>query len=82
MLIYGANFPEGKMSETTRENAANYRQPPLHTCFKKGRSGNPRGRPAKNLAAALNETMTVTENGKRRQVTKRQPVKASPAPAG
>jgi hypothetical protein len=66
------------MSETEREYAANYRQPPMHTRFKKGQSGNPRGRPAKNLpallAAALNEKVTVTENGKRRQVTKREAV--------
>src|SRR5215470_1683929 len=66
------------MSESTREYAANYRKPPEHTRFKKGRSGNPRGRPAKNLpallAAALNEKVTVTENGKRRQVTKREAV--------
>src|SRR5271166_4289679 len=74
----GANFPEGKMSETQREYAANYRKPPEHTRFKKGQSGNPRGRPAKTLpallAAALNEKVTVTENGKRRQVTKREAV--------
>ena len=66
------------MSETERHYAANYRKPPLHTRFKKGQSGNPRGRPAKNLAgllaAALNEKMTVTEDGKRRQVTKREAV--------
>jgi hypothetical protein len=72
------NFPEGKMSETEREYAANYRKPPVHTRFNKGQSGNPRGRPAKNLpallAAALNEKVTVTENGKRRQVTKREAV--------
>jgi hypothetical protein len=47
------------MSETEREYAANYRKPPVHARFKKGQSGNPRGRPAKNLpallAAALNE---------------------------
>jgi len=64
------------MSETKREYAANYRKPPEHTRFKKGQSGNPRGRPAKNLPAllapALNEKVTVTENGKRRQVTKRE----------
>jgi len=66
------------MSETKREYAANYRKPPVHTRFKKGQSGNPRGRPAKNLpallAAALNEKVTVTENGKRRQITKREAV--------
>jgi len=66
------------MSETKREYAANYRKPPEQTRFKKGQSGNPRGRPAKNLpallAAALNEKVTVTENGKRRQVTKREAV--------
>ena len=39
------------MSDTEREYTANYRQPPSHTRFKKGQSGNPRGRPAKNLAA-------------------------------
>ena len=66
------------MSETKREYAANYRKPPLHTRFKKGQSGNPRGRPVKNLAgllaAALNEKVTVTENGKRRKITKREAV--------
>jgi hypothetical protein len=43
----GGNSPEGKMSETEREYATNYRKPPLHTRFKKGQSGNPRGRPRK-----------------------------------
>ena len=68
------------MSETNREYAANYRKPPEHTRFKKGQSGNPRGRSAKNLpallAAALNENVTVTENGKRGQITKREGVSA------
>jgi hypothetical protein len=72
------NFLEDKMADTQREYAANYRKPPVHTRFKTGQSGNPRGRPAKNLpallAAALNEKVTVTENGKRRQVTKREAV--------
>ena len=66
------------MPVTKRQYAANYRKPPLHTRFKKGQSGNPRGRPAKNLpallAAALNEKVTATENGERRQITKREAV--------
>jgi hypothetical protein len=73
----GGNSPEDKMPATKRQYAANHRKPPIHTRFKKGHSGNPCGRPAKNLAAmlaaALNEKVTVTENGKR-QVSKREAV--------
>src|SRR5262249_28500026 len=68
------------MSETKHEYAANYRKPPEYSRFKKGQSGNPRGRPAKNLpallAAALDKKVTVTENGKRRQISKREAVVA------
>ena len=55
-------------------------KPPLHSRFKKGQSGNPRGpRPrAKNLpallVAALNEPVVVTTNGQSRQITKREAV--------
>jgi hypothetical protein len=66
------------MSETEGQSAANYRKPPLHTRFKKGQSGNPRGRPKKNLAAllatALNEKLTAIVDRKRKQVTKKEAV--------
>lgn len=57
-----------------------YGKPPRHTRFAKGQSGNPRGRPAgaKNfttlLSEALSEPVTVTENGRRRKVSKRQAI--------
>src|SRR5215510_1722346 len=51
-------------------------QPPLHTRFKKGQSGNPGGRSKKQLSAlladALNEPVFVTIDGERRKTTKRE----------
>src|SRR6266446_8767465 len=50
----------------------------LHTRFKKGQSGNPGGRSAKSLPAlpadALNETVVVTIDGRRRKITKREAI--------
>ena len=52
-------------------------RPPLHTRFKKGQSGNPRG-PRKNLpallVAALNEPVVVTRGGESHWITKREAV--------
>jgi hypothetical protein len=63
--------------DTRQLSQAAHRDP-----HQQGRSGNPRGRPAKKLAAllaaALNEKVTVTENGKRRRATKREAVIAQP----
>src|SRR5258707_4536050 len=64
------------------DNASDYQlgpgRPPLHTRFKKGQSGNPGGRCAKTLpallAAALDETVYVTTNGRRRKLTKREAI--------
>ena len=53
-----------------------YSNPPEHTRFKTGQSGNPRGRPkgALNLATVLARTLrqkvTIDDNGKRKTVTK------------
>jgi hypothetical protein len=62
------------------EYEVGYGKPPRHTRFRKGQSGNPRGRPAgsKNLATilakALDETVVVTENGRRRRIPKREAI--------
>jgi len=59
-----------------RDYEVGYGKPPCETRFQKGQSGNPRGRPcgAKNLKTrvreALKEPVLVTENGRRRKVTK------------
>ena len=63
-----------------RDYEVGYGKPPRHTRFKKGRSGNPRGRPkgSKNLSTllteALNEAVVVAENGRRRTITMRQAI--------
>src|SRR5579864_8994330 len=55
-----------------------YGRPPETTRFKKGHSGNPKGRPkgsrnlASDLAAELEEKITIREDGKARRVSKQR----------
>jgi Family of unknown function (DUF5681) len=64
--------------DTEGDFEVGYGKPPVHTRFKRGQSGNPRGRPpgAKNLATllneALNELVVISENGGRKRISKRQ----------
>jgi hypothetical protein len=66
--------------DNQRDYEVGYGKPPHHTRFKKGQSGNPRGRPkgSKNLptllSEALNEPVVVAENGRRRKITMRQAI--------
>ena len=70
----------GRLPAAERDYEVGYGKPPHHTRFVKGQSGNPRGRPrgAKNMKTllnkALNEFVTVTENGGRRKVSKREAI--------
>jgi len=60
-----------------------YGNPPVHSRFKKGQSGNPTGRPKKqpslidDLKAELAEVIQVTEGGKVRRLTKQRAVAKS-----
>ena len=55
-----------------------YRQPPNETRFKKGRSGNPKGRPkgTRNLktdiATLMKKRVTIREDGQRRNVSRQE----------
>jgi len=66
------------MSDSESDYKVGPGRPPLHTRFKKGQSGNPGGRSAKNLptllADALNEQVFVTIDGRRRKITKREAI--------
>jgi hypothetical protein len=60
----------------SRDYPVGYGKPPRHSQFKKGQSGNPKGRAkgTRNLPSlimsVLNERVTITENGTRRKITK------------
>lgn len=58
------------------DDAVGYGRPPKHTRFKPGHSGNPKGRPKRSrnrltiLAEELAQPVTITENGRRKTISK------------
>jgi len=62
------------MSKRKSSQSVGYRRPPKTTQFKKGKSGNPRGRPkgSRNVGAVLRDVIDqkiqITENGKIRHL--------------
>jgi hypothetical protein len=70
-------MPDQKSSKPS-DYVVGYRRPPKATWFTAGNSGNPKGRPkgSKSLstlfAEELAQTVTLTENGKRKKMLKRR----------
>lgn len=66
------------MAHDPASEGTGFRRPPKRTQFKKGTSGNPRGRPKKlsnfktDLADELQEKLVLTENGKERRISKQR----------
>ena len=68
-------MPEGEKDSNPPEYPVGYGKPPQSTRFRKGISGNPRGRPkgAKNIGTILaqlgRKRVTITTNGRTRAVS-------------
>jgi hypothetical protein len=75
-----AKPPDNQDCAPHKDYVVGYGKPPVHSRFKDGQSGNPRGRPktSKNrttiINQALNERVVVTDKGRRKTITKQEAV--------
>lgn len=64
------------MNDDDKDDAVGYGKPPRATRFRKGQSGNPKGRPKKArgvrnlLEAALSQQVTINQSGRTMQISK------------
>src|SRR5436309_3117768 len=76
-VVYSTTCRE-RNEDTMTDSESGYKKPPKHTQFKKGRSGNPRGRPkgSKNLGSILerelNSPVQIQEKGRKRSIPRRE----------
>lgn len=67
-------------SNKNKDEKVGYKKPPKKTQFKKGKSGNPKGRPKKSeylhfgdlCIDMMNEKITITENGTKKEILKKE----------
>lgn len=73
------SLERGHVAQTKGDYQIGYGKPPAGRRFQKGQSGNPMGRRRKKglpelLVAALNAPVTVTTEGERRRISKREAI--------
>lgn len=70
--------PEAGRLQSEEQQKVGYKSPPKHTRFKKGQSGNPKGRPKghlnlkTDLTSELGERVKLTQDGKPVKLTKQR----------
>ncbi|MGN6285490.1 MAG: DUF5681 domain-containing protein [Afipia sp.] len=63
---------ENDCPSSPAESAVGYKKPPRHTQFKKGQSGNPKGRPKRPIGTSIKSFLDGSETGKNGEVVSRR----------